>query len=95
MKSYTIKKSAVPVDLAAGWESEMWKDANVAVVDYGFDCNSDHTPNVQLKMLFDGKNICGLYRVEDRYVVARAEKDQDMVCQDSCVEFFRSEEHTF
>ncbi|MBQ9786916.1 MAG: hypothetical protein IJW33_01960 [Lentisphaeria bacterium] len=88
MKSYTIKKSAVPVDLAAGWESEMWANANIAVVDYGFEQNSDHTPKVQLKMLFDGKNICGLYRVEDRYVVARAEKDQDMVCQDSCVEFF-------
>ena len=58
MKSYTIKKSAVPVDLAAGWESEMWKDANIAVVDFGFEQNSDHTPNVQLKMLFDGKNIC-------------------------------------
>ena len=88
MKSFTIKKSAVPVKLDAGWDSEMWAGANEVKVDFGFDRNSDHTPDVRIKMLHDGENICGLFRVEDRYIIARAQKDQDMVCQDSCVEFF-------
>ena len=88
MKSFLVKKSAVPVKLDAGWDSEMWTNANTAKVDFAFDRNSDHTPDVQIRMLHDGENICGLFKVEDRYIIARAEKDQDMVCQDSCVEFF-------
>lgn len=90
MKSFIVKKSAVPVKLDAGWDSEIWANANCAKVDFGFDHNSDHTPDVQIKMLHDGGKIYGLFRVVDRYVVARAEKDQDMVCRDSCVEFFVS-----
>ena len=88
MKSYTVKKSAVPVVLDAAWDSEMWANANIAKVDFAFAQNSDHTPDVQLKMLHDGERICGLYQVKDQYVIARAIKDQDMVCRDSCVEFF-------
>ena len=88
MKSFLVKKSAVPVVLDAGWDSEIWANANVTKVDFAFDRNSDHTPDVQIKMLHDGENICGLFKVEDRYIIARAQKDQDMVCQDSCVEFF-------
>lgn len=89
MKSYTVKRSAEPVKLSAGWDSEMWQNANVAQVEFDFpEANSDHRPDVRIKMLYDGKRICGLFRVEDRYVVARAEKDQDSVCRDSCVEFF-------
>ena len=88
MKSFLVKKSAVPVVLDAGWDSEIWANANVAKVDFAFDRNSDHTPDVQIKMLHDGENICGLFKVEDRYIIARAQQDQDMVCQDSCVEFF-------
>ena len=88
MKSYTVKKSAVPVALDAAWDSEMWANANIAKVDFAFAQNSDHTPDVQLKMLHDGERICGLYQVKDQYVIARAIKDQDMVCRDSCVEFF-------
>lgn len=88
MKSYTIKKSAAPVKLDAGWDSEVWGNANEVKVEFGFDRNSDHTPDVRIKMLHDGDNICGLFRVEDRYILAKALKDQDMVCRDSCVEFF-------
>lgn len=89
MKSFTVKKSAVPIALDAGWDSGIWKDAQIADVDYGFpDKNSDHTPLVQIKMLHDNEHICGLFRVEDRYVVARATENQHQVCRDSCVEFF-------
>ena len=89
MKSYTVRKSSVPVVLSAGWDSEMWSAAEEARVDFGFpDRNGDHIPDVRVRMLHDGERICGLFQVKDRYVVARALADQDMVCQDSCVEFF-------
>jgi hypothetical protein len=85
---YTVKKSAFPVKLDAGWDSEIWQQAKAAKIANGFEQNSDHTPDVQLKLLHDGSTIHGLFRVDDRYVAARARKDQDQVCRDSCVEFF-------
>lgn len=90
MKSYTVKKSAVPVALDAGWDSEIWRNANVADIDYSFAerNTTGHIPKVQIKMLHDGKRICGLFQVHDRYVIARKTADQQMVCEDSCVEFF-------
>ena len=89
MKSLTVKKAVLPVALDAGWDSEVWKDAEIADVDYGFpERNSDHIPVVQIKMLHDNEFIHGLFRVEDRYIVARAAENQQQVCRDSCVEFF-------
>jgi hypothetical protein len=90
MKSYTVKKSAVPVVLSAGWDSEMWSKAEIADINYSFANRntSGHIPEVQIKMLHDGKRICGLFQVKDQYVIARKTADQQMVCEDSCVEFF-------
>lgn len=90
MQSYTVRKSAVPVVLSSGWDGDIWKNADVAEVAYSFaDRNvSGHIPVVKIKMLHDDRRICGLFQVEDRYVVARKTADQQMVCQDSCVEFF-------
>ena len=90
MKSYTVKKSAVPVVLNAGWDSPMWKDAEIAKVDYHFAERNTHghIPETQIKMLHDGKRICGLFQVKDQYVLATKTADQQMVCEDSCVEFF-------
>ena len=88
MSSYIVKKSAVPVKLDAGWDSELWANANEVKLDVTFERNSDHTPDTRIKMLHDGKRICGLFQVKDRYVVARATANQQQVCQDSCVEFF-------
>lgn len=39
-------------------------------------------------MLYDNRNVYGLFQVKDQYVKAVAEKNQDQVCRDSCVEFF-------
>lgn len=89
MSAYTVRKSSVPVVLGSGWDGEIWKNADVAKVEFGFDRNvSGHTPEVEIKMLHDDRRICGLFQVKDRYVVARKTADQQMVCQDSCVEFF-------
>lgn len=90
MKSYTVNKIAAPVKLDAGWDSEVWNKAVMLTVDTRLINSKDsgHTPLVQLKMLHDGEKIYGLYRVEDRYVAARATADQQQVCLDSCVEFF-------
>lgn len=50
--------------------------------------NDPYCPQTELKLLYDDKNIYGLFRVKDQYVRATAEKYGDQACVDSCVEFF-------
>ena len=90
MNTYTVRKSSVPVDISAAWDSEMWQNAEIAKIEYHFADRNQHgfVPEVALKMLHDGKRICGLFQVHDQYVIARKTADQQQVCQDSCVEFF-------
>ena len=41
-----------------------------------------------MRVLYDERALALIFRVEDRYVRAVAERFQDGVCTDSCVEFF-------
>ena len=86
--SYLVKKAAVPVKLDAAWDSPAWSNAVELKLDYVFDRSSPHHPDTRIKMLYDNRNVYGLFQVKDQYVKAVAEKNQDQVCRDSCVEFF-------
>jgi hypothetical protein len=48
----------------------------------------EHFPKTEVKIAYDPQAIYLIFRAEDRYVQAVAEKHQDPVCRDSCVEFF-------
>lgn len=86
--TYVVKPSAVPVDLSAAWDSPMWQNANELKLENSLPRGGDFRPDTRIKMLYDNKRICGLFKVDDQYVVARATANQQQVCQDSCVEFF-------
>ena len=86
--SLTVKKAASAIALDAGWDSALWADANEVKLDYLCLQTTDFIPEVRVKMLYDDQRICGLFQVKDQYVLARSKNDQDMVCLDSCVEFF-------
>ena len=86
--AYLVKRSCRPVDLSAEWDSPCWQPAEVAEVANYLRPEQAFRPLVRAKLLYDDVSLCGLFEVRDQYVVARAQKDQDMVCKDSCVEFF-------
>ena len=86
--SYQVKKAIGPVKLDAAWDSPVWSNAVELKLDYVFDRSSSHHPDTRIKMLYDDQDIYGLFQVKDQYVKAVAEKNQDQVCLDSCVEFF-------
>ena len=48
----------------------------------------DHKPKTQAKLLYDDQFIYVIFRVEDKFVRAVSQKYHDLVCKDSCVEFF-------
>lgn len=86
--SYVIKNFAGDIALNAPWDGEQWSKANELKVDTVVKAECGHIPDVRIKMLYNEKYVCGLFKVDDQYVRAVAEKDQDSVCTDSCVEFF-------
>lgn len=88
MQSYLVKRAAGPVNMAAEWNDPIWSNAVTQKLEVVMEKSSDHHPCTELRMLYDDKNIYGLYQVKDQYVRAVQEKDQGQVCTDSCVEFF-------
>lgn len=85
---YQVKKTNVAPALNAGWDSSDWNVAETVNINQIRPESTEHHPETQCRMLHDGKNIYGLFRVKDQYVRAVAEKYNDSVCADSCVEFF-------
>jgi hypothetical protein len=53
-----------------------------------FEHSSDHRPVTHARLLYDDLKLYVRFDVKDRYVKAVADKYQDSVCKDSCVEFF-------
>jgi hypothetical protein len=86
--SYTVRYKTHLPDLAKAWDSRHWAEANTLSIDNFHPQSSDHHPVVKARFLHNRTAIAGIYRVEDRYLIARQVGYQAMVCKDSCVEFF-------
>jgi hypothetical protein len=80
---YIVKKTS-----AAYFKQIEWQNANTLKLQNYMGEKPEHFPDVRAQLLYDEKNIYVFFKVEDRYVRAVAKKNQDMVCKDSCVEFF-------
>lgn len=88
---YTIRSARQPLGApSADWEHPMWDAADTLTLDNWRWQDSGHHPRTQARVLYDNDFIAAIFRVEDRYVRAVAEKFGDPVSQDSCVEFFLS-----
>jgi hypothetical protein len=85
---YTVRKTAAAPALDGQWNSSVWQQAETITVGVARPESTDHHPTVQVRLLHDGTNIFGMFRVEDRYVRSVRTRFQDPVCNDSCVEFF-------
>ena len=84
---YVIDRAAAPPELDAPWEDPAWQKAAEGVI-AAFTPKSTFKPDVRFRMLYDDKGLYGMYRVADRYVRSVSDEDLQMVCFDSCVEFF-------
>jgi len=84
---YQVHGARTMPDLG-GWESPSWQAAETLQVAYSYPQSGDFLPSVAVRLLWNQEGIYGIYRVEDRYVLAEKLDDQGQVCKDSCVEFF-------
>jgi len=85
---YTINRTAALAAPDADWDRPQWQTAETLAITHFPWADSGHRPRVHVRVLYDERALALIFRVEDRYVRAVAERFQDGVCTDSCVEFF-------
>ena len=85
---YTIRRALKRPSLRGQWDDPVWRHAETARLEHFHPEGSDHRPVVDVRVLHDALSLYAIFRVADRYVRAVRTRYQDMVCNDSCVEFF-------
>ena len=88
---YTVKRATGQVDLASPWDGRDWK--NIPEMRLRWEMlstrkGSGFHPDARAKIQYDDQYLYVLYQVRDQYVRGNFKKDQNMVCLDSCMEFF-------
>jgi hypothetical protein len=90
MKEYFIKyQKSDPKEY--GWNEKSFKDTtslDIAITEKGSTLYDDYNPKTLCKMFYNEKGMHGLFQVQDKFIRCVHTKYQDMVCRDSCVEFF-------
>lgn len=87
-QEYIVKKTAAPMRIDGKWDKPAWQAIEPLTVALHMGAVPDHRPDVLAKLAWDDNGLYIIFHVEDRYVRAVAQKYQDPVCRDSCVEFF-------
>ncbi|MDD4817859.1 MAG: carbohydrate-binding family 9-like protein [Victivallaceae bacterium] len=88
MNGYKIERTAENFCCASLLSSNAWNGANVAELSHSRPESSPEAPSASVRMLYNSKGLFGRFQVRGEYVRCAAEKFQDPVCLDSCVEFF-------
>lgn len=85
---YLIRRAPAAPELSAGFDSDGWQRCETLQIDCFRPEGSRHRPETRLRLQYDDAGLYGLFSVRDRYIRCVAEKFQDPVCCDSCVELF-------
>ncbi len=87
-KTYRVQKVNEPLEINADWDKPVWQGVKPITPQLYMGENPEHNPKTQAKVVWDDEHIYVIFRVEDRYVRAVAKEYFELVCRDSCVEFF-------
>jgi hypothetical protein len=86
--SYSIQRASSPLGTPDLTNDTLWAHASQAPVTHFSWKDSGHRPDARGHLLYDDDWLAVRFTVQDQYVRAVAEKFNDSVCSDSCVEFF-------
>lgn len=87
-ESCKVKRTLETICLGDGWDQGAWRDVPSIELFNHMSSLPVNRPRTRVKLLYDKDNIYVYFHVEDQYVLAKANKHQDPVYKDSCVEFF-------
>ena len=85
---YKVTKIPDMPTMEKAWDVEPWNKIDPVVLSNYMGNKPVHFPYTQVKIAYDNEAIYIKFKVEDQYVKAVHNKNQDPVYEDSCVEFF-------
>ncbi len=88
IKNYKVLVTKNYPELQGLWDGVVWQNAPALAIDNFRPDGSAHRPQTLFKLLYDQKNIYGIFRVDDQYVRCVNKGFQTDVYKDSCVEIF-------
>ena len=86
--TYRVQRMKDNPTIDADWNKAAWKGVTPVTLEYYMGEEPAHQPKVQAKAAYDDQYLYLIWKVEDKFVLARRTKHQQDVCRDSCVEFF-------
>lgn len=86
--SIKLKRIDAPRSLSLQWPAEAAQNEVELYLGHIRPESSTHHPKVRVRLSAHTTGIRALFRIEDRYMLARDQGFQAMVCRDSCVEMF-------
>ena len=89
LTNYTIRRAAAAPDLSQPCDSADWREVEPIRLNFRLPTEGNYHPPVTFRLQYDDKGLYGLFEVTgDDAIRCVAEKFQDSVCGDSCVECF-------
>lgn len=86
--TYRVQRMKGNPTIDADWNKAAWRDVAPATLEYYMGEEPAHQPKVQAKVAYDDQFLYLIWKVDDRFVLAKRTEHQQDVCRDSCVEFF-------
>jgi Carbohydrate-binding family 9 len=85
---YVVRRVDKLPETSAAFEDPNWSGAETLTISGFHPRSGSHKPVTQVRALHDGHALALIFRIEDRYVLARGTAYQSPTHKDSCVEFF-------
>jgi hypothetical protein len=86
--TYFIKRTTITPELNGLWDGPAWSHADILEISHFRPESSDHRPTTEVKLLYDDQVVYVIFKVNDQYVRCVHDNYLDLVCEDSCVEWF-------
>jgi len=87
-EKYQVQRAGEQFAPCGDWDGRIWGGVEVLDINCPLGKQPQFVPKSQAKLLYDDKFVYVIFRVEDKFVRAVAQRHQDPVYTDSCVEFF-------
>jgi hypothetical protein len=87
-EKYEVLRAVKQPKSDGNWSGEIWGKVKPLDIKNPMGPKPKFMPKAQAKVLYDDRFVYVIFRVEDKYVMATAQRHQEPVFIDSCVEFF-------
>lgn len=91
---YHVNQLEGEIEIDGIWDKPVWENVPALEITNYMGDKPQFLPTTFAKLLYDEKNIYGIFQVQDRYVQCLIQETNGHVSGDSCVEFFFSPDNS-